>query len=66
MTFSTKWLLEQYKKMSGEEKIRIGMELSESVREVWRDGERDRKKMYGKRSKKTSRDYRFISLKNQE
>jgi hypothetical protein len=55
MNVQTAWLLKKYKEMSGDKKVQIGMDLSETVRDVWRAGEEERKKRHGQHSEKFAR-----------
>ena len=44
---TTKQMLARFAKMSGTEKVRIGLELSETVREVRRNGAKSTPTTYG-------------------
>lgn len=49
----TRFLLHQYKKMSGDKKVRIGMQLSKIVRKVRKTGAIATKTLYGVGSSRT-------------
>ena len=48
------YLLEQYAKMPGEKKIRIGMDISEAARELRHSGAIQTKTTYGVKSSRTA------------